>query len=376
LIGRILDTTLVDKTLGTKIVSSVCNRCDTKTLKHSEKVTGNQCLSFYLEDPSKETQLNTTLLALTPVQRAFCDGCYDIVDKGAASVSSYSASAPDGPDLDRTGFELYREIIVERVKSMQTLDWCARGVFTFRAPRHRRDRRPRSRRMVFLLNALVLCLSVANELFDIQYCRAIAESYPNAPLVKNICIWVVEAFRQYLFLPLTLAMPIGMVYTLGGSALQTTLNTLAVVFLLEIDDLLYNAVIDARYKRYARRHRFRLRWFDYYLLDAKRFVVIVTNMTAMVLLVNNRAREFGRDSILTFVWIMVAIGFLDTLADPEEGRRVLASCGVKVTRLRSTLTALLVWFVLVSLVRTLAITVFEVVTDFNAERGNPENGKV
>ena len=38
---------------------------------------------------------------------------------------------------------------------------------------------------------------------------------------------------------------------------------------------------------------------------------------------------------------MVAIGFLDTLADPEEGRRVLASCGVKVTRLRSTLTALL-----------------------------------
>ena len=28
----------------------------------------------------------------------------------------------------------------------------------------------------------------------------------------------------------------------------------------------YNAVIDARYKRYARRHRFRLRWFDYYLL--------------------------------------------------------------------------------------------------------------
>ena len=76
------------------------------------------------------------------------------------------------------------------------------------------------------------------------------------------------------------------------------------------------------------------------------------------------------------VTVALAIGFLDTLADPEEGRRVLASCGIKETRLRSTLTALLVWFVLVSLVRTLAITVFEVVTDFNAERGNPENGKV
>ena len=145
-----------------------------------------------------------------------------------------------------------------------------------------------------------------------------------------------------------------------------------------VDNVPFTSFDEARPsdKRYARRHRFRLRWFDYYLLDAKRFVVIVTNMTAMVLLVNNRAREFGRDSILTFVWIMVAIGFLDTLADPEEGRRVLASCGVKVTRLRSTLTALLVWFVLVSLVRSLAITVFEVVTDFNAERGNPENGKI
>ena len=37
---------------------------------------------------------------------------------------------------------------------------------------------------------------------------------------------------------------------------------------------------------------------------------------------------------------------------------------------------LLAWFVLVSLVRALAITVFEVITDFNAEAGNPENGKV
>ena len=274
---------------------SICNRCDTSTLKNSEKVTDNQCLAFYLEDPSKATQLNTTVLALTAVQRAFCDGCYDIVDKGAASVSSYSASAPDGPDLDHAGFELYREIIVARVRSMQTLDW-----------------------MVFLLNALVLCLSVANELFDIQYCRAIAESYPDAPLVKNICIWVVEAFRQYLFLPLTLAMPIGMVYTLGGSALQTTLNTLAVVFLLEIDDLLYNAVIDARYKRYARRHRFRLRWFDYYLLDAKRFVVIVTCMTAMVLLVNQHAPVWKSKFYGAFVLNRRAP---DTLVDFHTGTR-------------------------------------------------------
>ena len=72
---------------------------------------------------------------------------------------------------------------------------------------------------------------------------------------------------------------------------------------------------------------------------------------------------------------MIAIGFLDTLADPEEGRRVLASCGVKVTRLRSTLTALLVWFVLVSLVRALALTVFEVVTTSTLNAGTWKMGK-
>ena len=44
--------------------------------------------------------------------------------------------------------------------------------------------------------------------------------------------------------------------------------------------------------------------------------------------------------------------------------------------LEDPMTALLVWFVLVTLVRALAITVFEVITDFNAEAGNPENGKV
>ena len=64
---------------------------------------------------------------------------------------------------------------------------------------------------------------------------------------------------------------------------------------------------------------------------------------------------------------------------PVEGRPLVPNSlhhGIKQTRLRSTLTALLVWFVLVSLVRTLAITVFEVVTDFNAEAGNPGDGKV
>ena len=139
---------------------------------------------------------------------------------------------------------------------------------------------------------------------------------------------------------------------------------------LEIDDLLYNAVIDARYKRYARRHRFRLRWFDYHLLDAKRFTVIFVCMSCMVILITPPARDFARRAVGLFVLVMICIGFLDTLADPEEGRRVLAraSCGVKSpSRLRSTLTALLIWAVMVLAVRTLALATFVYITRFNVE---------
>ena len=137
---------------------------------------------------------------------------------------------------------------------------------------------------------------------------------------------------------------------------------------LEIDDLLYNAVIDARYKRYAKRHRFRLRWFDYHLLDAKRFAVIFVNMSCMVILITPPARDFARRAVGLFVLVMICIGFLDTLADPEEGRRVLASCGVKSpSRLRSTLTALLIWAVMVLAVRTLALATFVYITRFNVE---------
>ena len=50
------------------------------------------------------------------------------------------------------------------------------------------------------------------------------------------------------------------------------------------------------------------------------------------------------------------------------GRRVLASCGVKSpSRLRSTLTALLIWALMVSAVRTLALAAFVYITRFNVD---------
>ena len=76
----------------------------------------------------------------------------------------------------------------------------------------------------------------------------------------------------------------------------------------------------------------------------------------------------ARRAVGLFVLVMICIGFLDTLADPEEGRRVLSSCGVKSpSRLRSTLTALLIWAVMVSAVRALALAAFVYITRFNVD---------
>ena len=91
-------------------------------------------------------------------------------------------------------------------------------------------------------------------------------------------------------------------------------------------------------------------------------------MSCMVILITPPARDFARRAVGLFVAVMICIGFLDTLADPEEGRRVLASCGVKSpSRLRSTLTALLIWAVMVLAVRTLALATFVYITRFNVE---------
>ena len=88
----------------------------------------------------------------------------------------------------------------------------------------------------------------------------------------------------------------------------------------------------------------------------------------MVLLITPPQRDFARRAVALFVLVMVCIGFLDTLADPEEGRRVLASCGVKSPgRLRSTLTALLIWALMVITVRALALAAFVYITRFDVD---------
>ena len=88
----------------------------------------------------------------------------------------------------------------------------------------------------------------------------------------------------------------------------------------------------------------------------------------MVVLITPPQRDFAGRAVALFVLVMVIIGFLDTLADPEEGRRVLTSCGVKSPgRLRSTLAALLIWALMVIAVRTLALAAFVYITRFNVD---------
>ena len=117
------------------------------------------------------------------------------------------------------------------------------------------------------------------------------------------------------------------VYTLGGSALDTTLNTLATVFLLEIDDLLYHSLVDNVYKRHARKHgSFAIRSFDHWLIQMKRIAMLLVCTAWMVVQVSTAEPNFVATSISTFYLIFCIIGFVDAMRDPSDGRRVISAC--------------------------------------------------
>merc|ERR1712216_939196 len=116
-----------------------------------------------------------------------------------------------------------------------------------------------------------------------------------------------------------------MVYTLGGSALDTTLNTLATLFLLEIDDIVYASIVDVRYKRSARRHGlFVMRAFDYCVLDVKRTLLILACVPLMCAQIVAADPNFVRNTVNLFFFCIFCLGFIDVFRDPIEGRRIIS----------------------------------------------------
>jgi hypothetical protein len=88
----------------------------------------------------------------------------------------------------------------------------------------------------------VVGLSVVGELKDIELCLLAIERIPEGALSRK---WVLALsfcleLRRFVFLPAVLIIVSALVMTRGGDALSVCFNTVAIMFLVEIDNISYH----------------------------------------------------------------------------------------------------------------------------------------
>lgn len=88
----------------------------------------------------------------------------------------------------------------------------------------------------------IIALAVIGELRDIEICGiAATRAKAKGALSRNwnIALGIVNGARRYIVLPGLLVVAVMLVPLKGGDALNVCLNTLAILFLLEVDNASY-----------------------------------------------------------------------------------------------------------------------------------------
>lgn len=184
---------------------------------------GKACLSCY--NPQVWSRLadyfplaNTTNFSC-PAHDSLCRGCYDPI---ARSFPTWSGTDP---------------AILQNYDAMQWMDWTT-----------------------VVLTSLVVAYNMANEVQQVIFCELFRKKLVKILLDKNarerrdgltllqtFWLWlerVKGCLLRFAMLPqLCAAAPLLIVYR-GGDALQVCLNTLGLLFLIQIDDLMYTHVVD------------------------------------------------------------------------------------------------------------------------------------
>ena len=118
----------------------------------------------------------------------------------------------------------YKDWTGENIEAMEFRDWIT----------------------VFLTSG-VIALAIAREVHEIVLSELtrLRFSHESSPSMAWICLEHLNAFlRRFLLLPLVLMSAVCLVVVKGGDALSVCFNALALVFLLDCDNLLYDNVLD------------------------------------------------------------------------------------------------------------------------------------
>eukprot|EP00929_Paragymnodinium_shiwhaense_P025345 TRINITY_DN15350_c0_g1_i5.p1 TRINITY_DN15350_c0_g1~~TRINITY_DN15350_c0_g1_i5.p1 ORF type:complete len:491 (+),score=24.05 TRINITY_DN15350_c0_g1_i5:95-1474(+) len=122
--------------------------------------------------------------------------------------------------------------------------------------------------LTLFLSSMVIAFSMANELRDIRLCEFTLLAYAEQGGITLVddsiswrstvrrgrrfssCFWMLISCREYVLLPWICMTICYLIVFRGGGALDVCLNAVAVVFLLEIDNSMYNHLLPERTRKW------------------------------------------------------------------------------------------------------------------------------
>lgn len=136
-------------------------------------------------------------------------GCEETVDE--AAVTRFCDACVHPTHVDTTMF--YEDVTHGNLAAMNAFDW-----------------------MVLVLATGVVATIMVGELRDIELCQlALDRTESKVPIGWRVFLRVLGIVRRYAFLPALLCTVPALVLAQGGDALSIAMNTVAVLFLVEVD---------------------------------------------------------------------------------------------------------------------------------------------
>jgi len=183
--------------------------------------------------------------------------------------------------------------------------------------------------ITLFLTSTITAASVAAELRDIKLCQitAATAARTKATLPWRVALEVLQTFRQAFFLPLLVTLVPHVVVIRGGDSLNICFNTVAVLFLLQVDNQLYEYGLSEQVKAEVEEFgRVYLEPSSLRLLKASKLVHVVLVTASCTLTVATGHIEGGVVLLAGFM-ISQLVFFLGGIAE------VMATAGLNTTRL-------------------------------------------
>lgn len=206
-----------------------------------------------------------------------------------------------------------------------------------------------------ILASLFLSLAAVGELKDIYLCSiAAAKNLGDAGLSKGEAriFMLIGAIRKYTFLPALVGAISILVTNIGGDALSICLNTIAVLFLFDVDNMAFAYLIDEKLRHKIELDgRVELEDDDTRRLHCIRYAYAILISPAVICsVVGGMPQFFAAAPAFFAVWLASCICEIATLRDPKVEDFTLAAaarCVLKCTA--ATFAGLVLFMLLIAL---------------------------